>query len=41
MVFDFHRDGNYNPTIMRFLNYVISLPNEQIELERKTRPSAR
>ena len=32
VVFDFHRDGNYNPTIMKFLNYVISLPDEQIEL---------
>ena len=27
VVFDFQRNGNYNPSIMRFLNYVISLPD--------------
>ena len=35
VVFDFQRNGNYNPSIMRFLNYVIALPDEQIGLAKE------
>ena len=33
--FEFSEDGNYNPEIMKFINYVVSLPDQKIEIGKK------
>ena len=33
--FEFRQDANYNSEIMKFLNYVVSLPDQKIEIGKK------
>lgn len=36
--FSYQESGNYNSQIMRFLNYIIQMPNKIIETDKKERP---
>ena len=35
VLFNYRHDGNYSKEIMRFLNYIIELPNLKIEVQGK------